>query len=84
MRVYTEAVPKLSVVPAAAPGPAETLRLRRKTDPRPAALLQCRCGSRELIETRTGVLMAYGKPTGGTRQMLCAVCLTKGQRVVVA
>ena len=84
MRAYTEPVPKLSVVPPSAPSPGERIRLRRKTDPRPAALLQCRCGSREMIETKTGVLMSNGKPSGGTKQMLCAVCLTKGQRVVVA
>lgn len=53
--------------------------------PKPAALLQCpRCAGRELIETKTGVLLKGGKPSGGTRQMVCALCLSRGDRVVIA
>lgn len=53
--------------------------------PKPAALLQCpRCAGRELIETKTGVLLKGVKPSGGTRQMVCALCFSRGERVVIA
>lgn len=52
--------------------------------PTPADMLQCnRCGGREMIETRTGVLFKDGKASGGTKQMVCVACLLKGDRVVV-
>ena len=58
---------------------------KRASDPRPAEMLQCyRCGCRELIEARVGVMVRDGKTSGGTKQMLCAACLLKGERVVVA
>lgn len=48
-------------------------------------MLQCnRCGGRELIQTKTGVMSDGHKTTGGTKQLLCAHCLSKGERVVVA
>jgi len=77
-------VPDLRVVPPSTPGPAEKARQRIKAMPKPATMLECRCGGRELIETKTGVLFKDGKPTGGTKQMICAACLAKGERVVVA
>jgi hypothetical protein len=74
----------LTVVPPTPPGPAEQVRQRlRKTAP--AAILQCpRCAGREVIQTKTGVMLKYGKPSGGTRQMICALCLMRGERVVLA
>ncbi len=76
---------KLTVVPPSGrPSQGEKIRQRLKRIPRPVALLECRCGSRELIETKTGVLFKDGKPRGGTKQMICAACLAKGERVVVA
>ena len=48
-------------------------------------MLQChRCGGREVIETKIGVLMQDGKTKGGTKQVLCACCLMRGERVVLA
>lgn len=48
-------------------------------------MLQCRrCGGREVIETKVGVLWQAGKTKGGTKQILCATCAMKGERVVLA
>lgn len=52
--------------------------------PKPAILLQCRCGSREFIETKAGVEFVNGKTRGGTKMLLCMHCLMKGDRVVIA
>jgi hypothetical protein len=52
--------------------------------PKPATMIQChRCGGREVIETKIGVLMKNGKPTGGTKQLLCVGCLLRGERVML-
>lgn len=84
-RVYDVAVPKLSIVKPSAPSPAEQVRQRVRAMPKPATLLQCpRCGGREVIETKSGMLLKDGKPSGGTKQHVCALCLSKGERVVVA
>lgn len=74
---------KPRIVPPAPEPPSEKVRRRVRAMPRPATLMQCRCGGRELIETRTGVLLKNGKPTGGDRQYLCAMCFMRGERVVV-
>ena len=76
--------PSLRIVPPAEPTPAEKVRQRlRKT--KPAQMLQCnRCGGRELIETRTGVLFKDGKTSGGTKSLVCALCLLNGDRVTLA
>lgn len=64
--------------------PAEQVRKRVRAMPKPATMVQChRCGGREVIETKIGVMMKNGKPTGGTKQLLCAQCFMKGDRVVV-
>ncbi|MBB1599490.1 hypothetical protein [Variovorax sp. UMC13] len=77
-------MPRLKLVPPAEPSPAEKVRQRVKAMPRPASLIQCpRCGGREMIETKTGMLFSGGKASGGTKQILCAACLLKGERVVV-
>lgn len=84
---HNAAVPKpaLRIIPPTEPGPVEQVRQRLRSAPKPAAMLQCnRCAGRELIETKTGVLFKNGKPTGGTRQMLCVSCLARGERVVIA
>lgn len=60
-------------------------RAARASDPKPAAMLQCaRCGGREVIETRVGVMYVDGKARGGTKSLLCADCHRKGERVVLA
>lgn len=52
--------------------------------PGPPSVIQCpRCGGREVIETKTGMLFAGGKASGGTKQLLCTACLLNGERVVV-
>lgn len=77
--------PALRIVPPSAPSPAEKVRQRARKAPKPASMLQCnRCAGRELIETRSGVLFKNGKPSGGTRQLVCALCLLNGERVVIA
>jgi hypothetical protein len=77
-------VPKFTVVPPSEPSPKEKVILRIKKAPKPASMLQCnRCGGREVIETRTGVLYENGKPKGGTKALICANCHAKGERVVL-
>ena len=57
---------------------------RVKKMPKPAAMIQChRCGGREVIETKTGVTIKAGKKSGGTKQLLCASCFMRGERVVL-
>jgi len=64
--------------------PAEQVRKRVRAMPKPATMVQChRCGGREVIETKIGVLMKNGKPTGGTKQLLCVGCLLQGERVML-
>jgi len=48
-------------------------------------LLECpRCKGREVIEAKIGVEIVAGKPTGGTKVLLCTGCLREGQRVTLA
>jgi hypothetical protein len=75
--------PPLKLVPKAAPSAKEAVRQRVREAPKPASMLQCRCGSRELIEARQGVLFKNGRATGGSRAWLCVNCLLRGERVVV-
>ncbi|WP_443699183.1 hypothetical protein [Pseudomonas sp.] len=64
--------------------PTEEVRKRVRAMAKPATMAQChRCGGREVIETKIGVLMKNGKPSGGTKTMICVGCLLKGERVVV-
>jgi len=81
-RGHNACVPDLRLVPDSEPSPSEKVRQRLKAQ-KPPAILQCRCGCRELIEVKTGLLFKNGKPSGGTKQYLCAHCLMKGERVVV-
>ena len=64
--------------------PAEQVRKRVKAMPKPAEMIQChRCGGREVIETKIGMVYKNGKASGGTKQVLCATCFMKGERVVI-
>jgi len=74
----------LRLVASREPDPVEKVRMRIGSTPRTPSMLQCRCGGREVLVTLTGVLLKDGKPSGGTRQLLCASCFTKGERVVLA
>lgn len=82
-RAYDVPVPNLRIVPPVAAPESERRRQRLKAA-KPATLLECRCGCREMIETKSGVLLKDGKPSGGVRQMICAACFAKGDRVVIA
>jgi len=73
----------LKLVSSREPTSVEKVQLRLR-DGKPPAMLQCRCGGREVIVSLTGVMLKDGKPFGGTRQLLCAACFTKGERVVLA
>lgn len=53
----------------------------RATD-KPAEMLQCRrCAGREFIEATTGALIRNGRLVGGTKALLCTICLLSGERV---
>ena len=73
----------VTLVPQTPPSPVDKIRRRIKAN-LPASMLQCRCGSRELIEAKTGVLYKDGRCQGGTKVLLCLSCLTNGKREVVA
>lgn len=73
----------LKLVPETPAPPLEKLRQRIKAH-KPPEMLQCRCGCRDMIEIKTGVLFKDGKPNGGTKQLLCAACFQKGERRVIA
>lgn len=64
--------------------PAERVRKRVRRHAKPEHMLTCpRCGGHEVIEAKIGVVKKDGKTTGGTKSILCAGCLLKGQRVVI-
>lgn len=64
--------------------PLGQMRKRVRAMPKPPEMLQClRCGGREMIETKIGMMLKNGKATGGTKQVLCASCFGRGERVVV-
>lgn len=78
--------PRFHVIEGAAPPDtqAEQVRRRVRAMPKSEAMVQChRCGGREVVESKIGVLMKNGKPTGGTKALLCVVCLLKGERVTL-
>lgn len=77
-------MPHLHLIHTALMPAAETKRRVRKSE-KPAAMIQChKCGGCEVLETRTGVSLKDGKPSGGTKALLCAACWTVGDRVVLA
>lgn len=65
--------------------PKEQARKRVRAMPKTPSMIQChRCGGREVIETKIGMMYKNGKPQGGTKQILCASCFMGGERVVLA
>lgn len=81
---YNCKMPHLHLIRTALMPAAETKRRIRKAA-KPAEVIQChKCGGREVIETRTGVVLKDGKPSGGTKSLLCASCWNVGDRVVLA
>lgn len=68
----------------AADTPKERLRQRLRKQPKPGHVIRChRCTGIEFLETRIGVEYFNGKPRGGQRVLICAICLMQGERVVV-
>ncbi len=58
---------------------------RARSMPRPPSMICChRCGGAEVIQTKIGMMYKDGKATGGTRQILCALCFMRGERVVLS
>jgi len=58
---------------------------KRQAEAKASPVIQChRCGGREVMQTRIGVRLKAGKPTGGTVALICAGCHRKGERVVLA
>ena len=78
--------PRLHVIPGApAPDtPVERVRKRARATLKPPFMVDChRCGGREVIETRIGLMARNRRASGGTRQYLCALCFMRGERVVL-
>ena len=75
--------PVLTVIDGLAPldNPAAKARARmRKVTP--ATLVRCpRCDGNAMMQVRLGMLWKQGKPTGGTKQTICATCHAKGEYV---
>lgn len=69
--------------------PADTAKQRMvdrdKKAPKPSVVLQCpRCGGRDVMEVKNGVVLENGKLHGGIKLLVCACCLVKGERIVLA
>lgn len=78
-------MPDLRVIPGTQAPDTPTERVRKRLRAaKPPVLLQCpRCASREVIETRIGMVLRDGKASGGTKTRICAACVLNGHRVVV-
>lgn len=64
--------------------PPPEKRRKPKATPKLRAMLEChRCGGREVIAAKIGVEVIDGKPSGGTKSLLCAGCLLRGERVTL-
>jgi hypothetical protein len=86
-RAYNARMAKFTVIDGTPPPDTPKQRVvdRIKKHPKPASMLQCRrCGGREVLELKAGVLYQDGKTKGGTKQIVCAHCFMKGERVVLA
>lgn len=77
-------MPRLTLIPGtpAPDTPAQQVLERVKKMPKPAEMAQCpRCGGREFLTTKIGVLIKSGKATGGTPNLICVNCLARGERI---
>ncbi len=64
--------------------PAERVQARMRKQPKPEHLIRCpRCTGIAVIETKIGMTYRAGKPVGGAKQLICAICLRGGEHVVV-
>lgn len=60
-------------------------RKRTAKMPRVPDQLRCpRCDGMEVLETKIGMLIKYGRPYGGKKHYICAACHRKGERIVLA
>jgi len=76
--------PRLTVIDGVKDTPRQNAEKLKRARPDAAHMLSChRCGSREVIETKIGMLYKNGKAQGGTKQILCASCFMRGERVVL-
>ena len=74
----------LKIVPKPPIEPKAEARRRVRRHPKPAGMLSChKCGGREVIEVRNGVLVTDGKASRGTKVLLCAACYMRGERVAL-
>lgn len=73
----------LHLIPKPAPPVARKSRVKKVGAP--PDMIQCpRCDGREVIVTLIGATRAGTRIKGGTQQVLCAGCLMRGERVVLA
>lgn len=63
--------------------PKQRMIDRHKAALHPEIISCHRCGSIEVMEVKLGVAYKNYKPVGGTKQLLCAACHRKGERVVL-
>lgn len=85
-QAYDCGVPaRLKLVPDSPEPAAEKVRRRVRAQAKPATMISCnRCGGREVIEVKSGVLFQAGKTKGGTKQLACYLCMMRGERVILA
>lgn len=86
-QAYNRAMPTFKVIDGSPPPDTAKQRLldRIKRHPKPAAMLSChRCGGREVLALKTGMLYQEGRAKGGAKSIVCAACFMRGERVVLA
>lgn len=70
------------------PAPDTALERRRARMRASAAktpfLIRChRCTGNTMIEAKTGLESMNGKPRGGQKALICAICMARGEFVIV-
>jgi hypothetical protein len=59
-------------------------RKRMRTKVPPSHIIRCpRCTGLALIEVWLGMEYRHGKATGGQKARVCAICLARGEYVIV-
>jgi hypothetical protein len=84
---YNARMTKFTVIDGTPPPdtPKQRVTERIKKMPKPASMLQCRrCGGREVLELKSGVLYQDGRTKGGIKTIVCATCFMRGERMVLA
>jgi hypothetical protein len=74
-----------TILPDLELSPADKVLSRVKKQPRPDGMLQCpRCGSRDVINIRNGVIVKAGRQTFRGTQIVkdaCGLCWKKGATI---